>query len=222
MPTSCAFSWRATGLGSAGRRDGRSGKSTNSSWQPRRWSRSGEAARCRRANSSRQRSKQLLRARSRRAGICPNTPSRTPAAQFAAHQLGAATAALLAGLSRDVLLSYLLSFDAAGTACLGALGVLFARLRAPRRWRARIERHLISRFTTDHASRGSRAAVAFGAFRLLTLFSARSAFSADTDAKADRRQPPFMAQMRPLCRRHPGPRPFQPRAPHRPASLQRH
>ena len=37
---------------------------------------------------------------------------------FATHQLGAATAALLGGLSRDVLSTYLPAFYGAGTACL--------------------------------------------------------------------------------------------------------
>ena len=49
---------------------------------------------------------------------------------FAAHQLGAATAALLAGVSRDVLSSYLPAFYAAGVMCLvAAVAVLFARVR---------------------------------------------------------------------------------------------
>jgi len=47
---------------------------------------------------------------------------------FTGHQLGAATAALLAGLSRDVLASYLPAFYGAGAACLvAAVAVLFAR-----------------------------------------------------------------------------------------------
>ena len=51
---------------------------------------------------------------------------------FAAHQLGAATAALSAGISRDVLSSYLPAFYAAGVACLVAsVAVLFARVRQP-------------------------------------------------------------------------------------------
>ena len=50
---------------------------------------------------------------------------------FAMHQLGAATAALLAGLSRDALASYLPAFYGAGIACvLAAVAVLFARVRA--------------------------------------------------------------------------------------------
>jgi hypothetical protein len=39
---------------------------------------------------------------------------------FTAHQLGAATAAYGAGISRDVLASYLPAFGAAGVACLAA------------------------------------------------------------------------------------------------------
>ena len=51
---------------------------------------------------------------------------------FAAHQLGAATAALTAGISRDVLSSYLPAFYAAGVMCLvAAIAVLFARVRQP-------------------------------------------------------------------------------------------
>ena len=51
---------------------------------------------------------------------------------FAAHQLGAATAALAAGISRDVLSSYLPAFYAAGVMCLvAAVAVLFARVRTP-------------------------------------------------------------------------------------------
>ena len=51
---------------------------------------------------------------------------------FAAHQLGAATAALAAGISRDVLSSYLPAFYAAGVMCLAAaVAVLFARVRQP-------------------------------------------------------------------------------------------
>lgn len=47
---------------------------------------------------------------------------------FTGHQFGAATAALLAGLSRDALSSYLPAFYAAGVACLiAALAVLFVR-----------------------------------------------------------------------------------------------
>jgi hypothetical protein len=50
---------------------------------------------------------------------------------FTAHQLGAATAALGAGISRDVLASYLPAFIAAGVACLlAAVAVLAARRRA--------------------------------------------------------------------------------------------
>ncbi len=49
---------------------------------------------------------------------------------FAAHQLGAATAALLGGLSRDALSTYLPAFYAAGFMCvIAAVGVLFARVR---------------------------------------------------------------------------------------------
>jgi sugar phosphate permease len=51
---------------------------------------------------------------------------------FAAHQMGAATAALTAGISRDVLSSYLPAFYAAGVMCLvAAIAVLFARVRQP-------------------------------------------------------------------------------------------
>ena len=51
---------------------------------------------------------------------------------FASHQLGAATAALAAGVSRDVLSSYLPAFYAAGVLCLAAaIAVLFARVRQP-------------------------------------------------------------------------------------------
>lgn len=51
---------------------------------------------------------------------------------FATHQLGAATAALLAGISRDSLSSYLPAFYAAGIACvIAAIAVLFARVRPP-------------------------------------------------------------------------------------------
>ncbi len=51
---------------------------------------------------------------------------------FAAHQMGAATAALMAGISRDVLSSYLPAFYAAGVMCLAAaIAVLFARVRQP-------------------------------------------------------------------------------------------
>ncbi len=51
---------------------------------------------------------------------------------FAAHQMGAATAALLAGISRDVLSSYLPAFYAAGVLCLAAaIAVLFAKVRQP-------------------------------------------------------------------------------------------
>jgi MFS family permease len=47
---------------------------------------------------------------------------------FTGHQLGAATAALLGGLSRDVLASYLPAFYLAGAACIvAAVAVLFAR-----------------------------------------------------------------------------------------------
>ena len=49
---------------------------------------------------------------------------------FAAHQMGAATAALAAGVSRDVLSTYLPAFYAAGIMCLVAsVAVLFARVR---------------------------------------------------------------------------------------------
>ena len=49
---------------------------------------------------------------------------------FASHQLGAASAALLGGLSRDVLASYLPAFYGAGIACaVAAVAVLFARVR---------------------------------------------------------------------------------------------
>ncbi len=49
---------------------------------------------------------------------------------FTAHQLGGATAALLGGLSRDSLASYLPAFYGAGFACiLAAVAVLFARVR---------------------------------------------------------------------------------------------
>ena len=49
---------------------------------------------------------------------------------FASHQLGAASAALLGGLSRDMLSSYLPAFYGAGIACLfAAVAVLFARTR---------------------------------------------------------------------------------------------
>ena len=49
---------------------------------------------------------------------------------FASHQLGAATAALLGGLSRDLLSTYLPAFYAAGFMCLiAAVAVLFARVR---------------------------------------------------------------------------------------------
>ena len=51
---------------------------------------------------------------------------------FAAHQMGAATAALSAGISRDMLSSYLPAFYAAGVACLvAAIAVLFARVKQP-------------------------------------------------------------------------------------------
>ncbi|GAC1347605.1 MAG: MFS transporter [Acetobacteraceae bacterium] len=53
---------------------------------------------------------------------------------FTGHQIGAATAALLAGISRDALSSYLPAFYAAGMACLvAAIAVLFARAGRPRR-----------------------------------------------------------------------------------------
>jgi MFS family permease len=49
---------------------------------------------------------------------------------FAGHQIGASVAALAAGVSRDVLASYLPAFFAAGLACLvAAILVLFARSR---------------------------------------------------------------------------------------------
>jgi predicted MFS family arabinose efflux permease len=51
---------------------------------------------------------------------------------FTAHQLGAATAALGAGLSRDALASYLPAFAAAGAACLVAAALALA-IRPPRR-----------------------------------------------------------------------------------------
>jgi sugar phosphate permease len=50
---------------------------------------------------------------------------------FAAHQLGAATAALGGGLSRDLLASYLPAFFAAGLACLLAALAAVAVRRAP-------------------------------------------------------------------------------------------
>jgi sugar phosphate permease len=50
---------------------------------------------------------------------------------FAAHQLGAATAALGGGLSRDLLASYLPAFFAAGVACLLAALAAVAVRRAP-------------------------------------------------------------------------------------------
>ncbi len=47
---------------------------------------------------------------------------------FTGHQLGAATAALMAGISRDTLASYLPAFYTAGFACLvAAVAILFAR-----------------------------------------------------------------------------------------------
>ena len=50
---------------------------------------------------------------------------------FASHQLGAATAAFLGGLSRDTLSSYLPAFYTAGFLCVvTAVAVLFARVRA--------------------------------------------------------------------------------------------
>ena len=54
---------------------------------------------------------------------------------FAGHQLGAATAAFGAGLSRDVLLSYVPAFYAAGGACLLAAAsvLLIGRIRRERR-----------------------------------------------------------------------------------------
>jgi MFS family permease len=52
---------------------------------------------------------------------------------FTGHQFGAATAAFAAGVSRDVLASYLPSFVAAGVFCLGAAVLV---LWAPRRHRA--------------------------------------------------------------------------------------
>ncbi|HEV7874083.1 MAG TPA: MFS transporter, partial [Enterovirga sp.] len=54
---------------------------------------------------------------------------------FAGHQLGAATAAFGAGLSRDVLLSYMPAFYAAGGACLLAAAsvLLIGRSRRERR-----------------------------------------------------------------------------------------
>ena len=51
---------------------------------------------------------------------------------FATHQLGAATAALLGGLSRDALSSYLPAFYGAGIACvMASVAVLFARTSPP-------------------------------------------------------------------------------------------
>jgi MFS family permease len=50
---------------------------------------------------------------------------------FAAHQLGAATAAFGAGLSRSVLASYLPAFFAAGAACLIASGIVWLIRAAP-------------------------------------------------------------------------------------------
>lgn len=51
---------------------------------------------------------------------------------FATHQLGAASAALLGGLSRDMLSSYLPAFYGAGIACvLASVAVLFARVHPP-------------------------------------------------------------------------------------------
>jgi MFS family permease len=50
---------------------------------------------------------------------------------FAGHQIGASVAALMAGLSRDLLASYLPAFYMAGIACLlAALAILFARAQA--------------------------------------------------------------------------------------------
>ena len=52
---------------------------------------------------------------------------------FTGHQLGAACAALLGGVSRDVLASYLPAFYGAGAACVvAAVAVLFARAGRPR------------------------------------------------------------------------------------------
>ncbi len=49
---------------------------------------------------------------------------------FLAHQMGAATAAFAAGLSRDVLLSYLPAFFAAGVVCIiASAAVLTIRKR---------------------------------------------------------------------------------------------
>jgi sugar phosphate permease len=53
---------------------------------------------------------------------------------FAAHQVGAATAAFGAGLTRTELLTYLPAFYAAGAACLvaAALALMIGRARAPK------------------------------------------------------------------------------------------
>ena len=50
---------------------------------------------------------------------------------FAAHQLGAATAAFGAGLSRSLLLSYLPAFFAAGVMCLVASAIVWLIRAAP-------------------------------------------------------------------------------------------
>jgi sugar phosphate permease len=50
---------------------------------------------------------------------------------FAAHQLGAATAAFGAGLSRSVLASYLPAFFAAGVMCLVAAGIVWLIRKNP-------------------------------------------------------------------------------------------
>jgi predicted MFS family arabinose efflux permease len=50
---------------------------------------------------------------------------------FAAHQLGAAVAAIGGGVSRDVLGSYLPAFGAAGAACLLAAGAVMMVRRRP-------------------------------------------------------------------------------------------
>jgi sugar phosphate permease len=51
---------------------------------------------------------------------------------FAAHQLGAATAALGAGLSRSILMSYIPAFIAAGAMCLVASGIVWLIRANPR------------------------------------------------------------------------------------------
>ena len=51
---------------------------------------------------------------------------------FAGHQLGAASATLAAGISRDALASYLPAFVAAGAACLVAAGAVLTIRRAAR------------------------------------------------------------------------------------------